>query len=70
VNPKHLFLGTHQDNAKDARDKGLDVKKLTWGDVNSIKQGLEMGKSTRELADSFGVTTQTIRYIGQGKRFA
>lgn len=71
VNPDHLFLGTAKDNFHDAIRKGRTPRgenqrsaALTEKEVIEIFKSKE---STRELADSYLVTTQTIRNIWSGK---
>lgn len=80
VNPKHLFVGTRDDNNKDAAKKGRmkgppnlkgenhPMSKLTWDEVKSIRTLYWMGvKDKRELADTYGVHHKTIVRIAEGK---
>lgn len=72
-NPKHLFIGTHQDNADDCLRKGRNRNvpmpgeenpqaKLTEGDVKKI---LALGgtMSNRAIARHLGVTPSLIGYV-------
>ncbi len=68
-NPEHLFLGTHQDNMRDAFSKGrIPVKrgvdhhcnKLSVDDVLEMRQLYESKKcNTYQLAEQFGVAQGT-----------
>lgn len=68
LNPKHLFLGTQSDNAKDMWEKGRarpksslgenhGMSKLTDGAVNEIRKSTMSGI---ELARKYGVTPTTV----------
>ena len=71
VNPKHLFLGTQQDNMTDKVNKNRQAKgsnngnsKLIDNDVLKIRQLLSENKYTqKEIADMFGVDPTTITNI-------
>jgi predicted XRE-type DNA-binding protein len=74
VNPEHLFLGTHTDNARDREQKGrsklgeeVHSAKLSTKQVSRIKRMLAEGCMYQsELARAFGVTHPTIRAIARG----
>ena len=66
INPHHLFLGTHKDNAIDKMNKGRfrGNNKLTRNQVKEIKNLCMDRKSTyREIGERFGVTGETISLI-------
>ncbi len=76
VNPNHLFLGTHSDNAKDRNTKGRaggargvlnSHAKLTMDDVSDIRRRSAQGESGGDLARAFGVTACTVHSIVNGK---
>lgn len=77
VNPNHLFLGTHQDNENDKRDKGRTIKgskhgraKLTEKDVLVIRGLYEKGNILQnELAQMFNVSIATISLIINSKHW-
>ena len=78
VNPKHLWLGTHQENMKDAYNKGVGNfvpgenhpdSKLTDYQVLLIREGKELlGKSNKSQAEEFGVSQSLISMIVNRKR--
>ena len=82
-NPKHLFLGTQSDNAKDMHSKGrgrpgspLGLKlgpspfrKLPPQDVGIVKTLFSEGKTKRALGEQFGVTDVTVGNIIHGKTY-
>jgi hypothetical protein len=77
VNPKHLFLGTNQDNTKDRSIKGRSAKnnliglpfkllpnsKLTKEEVLKIRKLIKEGKKQVDIAKMFNVHRSTILYI-------
>lgn len=81
-NPQHLFVGTRKDNMADCVRKGRHVRgdrhskllrgdkgpnaKLSWRSVNSIRALYGKGIKTKNLADRFGVSVDTIRRIVRG----
>lgn len=83
VNPKHLFLGTQQDNVDDMVAKGRDSFAherpliganhpsaiLNDDKVREIKRLLEEGHRHRDIASWFDVSRQTITNISTGKRW-
>lgn len=79
VNPRHLFLGTHADNMKDAAIKGrirppLHIgeshhkAKLSENDVRQIRKDYATGNFTQKaIAEKYGVTKAMIGYIVRHK---
>lgn len=64
VNPKHLFLGTIKDNMLDmVRKDRCKLAKLKVVDIREIRDFLDDGKPTNEIAKKFGVSNSTIRDI-------
>ena len=57
VNPKHLFIGTAQDNEDDKQSKGRHFHKLNAEQIYEILTSTE---SQYSLADKFGVTQSAI----------
>jgi hypothetical protein len=68
-NPDHLFVGTAQDNARDAVAKGRKRggKKLTRDQVVKIKYLLQDGRTHRSIGEEYGVTTANIGQIARGE---
>lgn len=84
VNPKHLFLGTQQDNVNDmiakdrasfAGDRPLIGSQhpralLNEEQVRDIKKMLINGYRHRDIADHYGVARQTITNISTGQKWS
>ena len=74
-NPKHLFLGTAQDNSSDMIDKGRSIKGYLIGEENpNSKLTLEQAKEIKASADTmmvlaerFGVSFGAIQSIKSGR---
>jgi len=76
-NPKHLFLGTYDDNLKDmaAKDRSAfgersGQAKLSEAQVMSIYDLHDTGMFQREIADRFGITQTAVGLIIRGKRWS
>lgn len=73
VNPDHLMIGTTIENIQDMDKKGRrgTRSKLTFSDVETIKQMLDNRYSQEVIAKKFGVDQTTISKIklGQTKLF-
>jgi HNH endonuclease len=77
VNPKHLFLGTHQDNATDKVNKGRMPKgedignsKLTLDDVNKIRKLINEKVPRRKIAKMFGIGSTCVTDIATGRTWS
>lgn len=64
VNPDHLFVGTHKDNAQDSLKKGRHSRangdhwnrsSITWDDIPKIKELKEQGLTYEEIGKQYGV---------------
>ena len=72
-NPKHLFLGTHQDNMDDMIRKGRDRKDAQKALRNRSRSYKGMGSSTAKLTDEQVREIKRLavgRKIGFGKQIA
>lgn len=63
VNPKHLFLGTHQENMIDMTEKGRQYSKLTPKDVLNLRSLWEKGYSNSKLCEMFNLTSGCVSNI-------
>ncbi|SRR6266498_1640776 len=70
INPKHLYLGDHQDNMNDlvkaghpSIGEGSAHSVLTWNDVASIRDMRSAERTYQEIADHFQVGLTTIHDI-------
>ncbi|AXK88546.1 hypothetical protein CJ469_05809 [Nocardia farcinica] len=64
VNPDHLTVGTHLDNARDRISRGrLGYHKLTDSDVAEIRRLLARGYTRVHIAEMFGVTSGMVGHI-------
>lgn len=81
VNPSHLELGNHVDNAKDMVERGRGRNgeqvgeqnghaKLTADDVVHVRAMLDKGMTNTAIAAHFGVHHATISAIKRGKSWA
>ena len=75
VNPEHLFLGTHADNAADRTAKGRGARGVTHGvsklreaDVIEMRELASSGEwNYRELGEIFGVTKENASLVVRRK---
>lgn len=71
VNPNHLFLGTHKDNADDMRAKGRARYgcngKLNIAKVQDIKRRLAAGDRHKDIAADHAISDQTVWLISSGR---
>lgn len=77
INPDHLFIGTHRDNALDMISKGRGNPatgfrnhrcKLSDDDVSKIRQSVAAGVSRKNLASTYGVSVVQITRVFLGSR--
>lgn len=67
VNPRHLFLGSDQDNMDDAARKGR-LGKLSKAAVREIKLMRGSGFALKQIAERFGVDVSMVSRIANGQR--
>lgn len=79
VNPRHLYAGTHKDNAADMFKRGRANKaqgerhgnaKLTKEDVLRIHEEYASGSTQRQLALKYSVHPMHVHRILSGKKWA
>lgn len=75
VNPRHMFIGTHEDNMADMMIKGRSCRgsrrsdQLDEARVVAIREAFQSGASNSELAARHGVTPAAISMIVHGRRW-
>jgi len=70
VNPGHMFLGSHADNALDKARKMRAAKKLSVLEVQMIRIHAAAGFTQREIAKDFGISQGTVHIILSRKGWA
>jgi hypothetical protein len=67
-NPQHLRWGGRKQNALDQRDLGrVPGQKLTWDDVEEIREMLKDGWKQEEIAAVFGIDQTQVSSIKTGR---
>lgn len=76
VNPEHLFLGTSAKNTADMVKKGRQARGerqgssvLTEDKVREIRRLHKSGLGSREIANLFSVSSNTVQHILKGTRW-
>ncbi len=76
VNPNHLFVGTHEDNMKDQKNKGRTLYgekgtnvKLKEADVYNILSAIKNGEPQLKIANRFGISQASVSLIKTGKNW-
>jgi hypothetical protein len=62
TNPKHLFIGTPDDNSKDMVNKGRQPKKLSEEDRKEILRLYKSGMKITRIGDKFSIGHRNVRY--------
>jgi len=83
VNPDHIQPGSPSDNLKEAHDRGRHPRRsrkgsgeqsgtnvLTEAQVLEIRRQRREGRAYPSLAEEYGVSEATARYVAEGKRWA
>jgi len=75
VNPDHLYLGSHKDNSRDAKQRGqmaigfrLPHTKLSSADVNLIYHLCQNGVPRKEIAKAMKISQPYVSRILSGQR--
>lgn len=75
VNPDHLWLGTHADNAADKEAKGRGNQprgernckaKMSEAKVSELRSLRASGALLKDLSERFGITTATVSKAARG----
>lgn len=72
VNPNHLFMATQSDNIKDMVKKKRNnppTGEKEWFDVFTIRGLYKKGKTQKELAEKFNISTKQISIIVNNKQW-
>lgn len=76
--PKHLIVGTRQDNARDASERKLllgnphrrpfrPARVVTDEQVRAIRQRYAAGESSKRIAPDFGISASHVRNLAVGR---
>ncbi len=69
-NPRHLFLGDHQINMKDAKEKSRFIGRnniLSYEQVLQIHKLVGTGMRQQDIADAFGISQPNVSLIVNNK---
>lgn len=74
IRPKHLYIGTNQDNTKDKLSRGREARGITHGRLKIVAADVLLIRQAhgtlREIAARFGVSISHVYNIRSGKRRA
>jgi hypothetical protein len=76
TNPKHLHAGTHQQNHREAVERGRHAKgekagnaSITEAQAREIKRWLEAGEFCSDIAREIGCGEQVVQMIAEGRNW-
>jgi hypothetical protein len=70
VNPRHLSLGTGQDNTNDRKAKDRLGFKINTAQAREILALVRAGRKQPEVAKMFGINASMVSRIASGKKWA
>lgn len=77
VNPAHLYVGTHKQNARDRKLRNRQVQgtrintnKLTEAQVYEIRSALDAGDTQAAVGARYGITQRMAGLIGKRQSWA
>jgi hypothetical protein len=77
VNPAHLYVGTHRQNARDrslrnrgVRGRRVNTNKLTEAQVLEIRALCDAGERQAHVARRFGITQTMVSHIARRNSWA
>jgi hypothetical protein len=71
--PFHLYLGSHEDNMHDKRERGRGrsgKQKLTIEQVQEIKQAIEQGERNMHIAERYDISRSMVSSVRHGRYWA
>ena len=66
VNPTHLFVGTQQDNMRDAVKKRRHHRKFSDAQVAAIREAVAAGEPQQDVAARFGASRSSVSFFARG----